>query len=51
VATAFSGREADDGADWKLQPEDIARAIVDLLAYPPRSLLSRIEIRPSRPRT
>jgi NAD(P)-dependent dehydrogenase (short-subunit alcohol dehydrogenase family) len=50
VATGFSGREAADGADWKLQPEDIARAIVDLLAYPSRSLPSRIEIRPSRPR-
>ena len=49
VATGFSGREAGTGADWKLQPEDVALAIVDLLNHPARSLPSRIEIRPSRP--
>jgi 3-oxoacyl-[acyl-carrier protein] reductase len=50
VATGFSGREPGTGADWKLLPEDVARAIVDLLNHPPRSLPSRIELRPSRPR-
>lgn len=50
VATGFSGREPDHGADWKLLPEDVARAIVDVLAFPARSLPSRIELRPSRPR-
>ena len=35
--------------DWKLAPEDVALAIVDLLAHPSRSLPSRLEIRPSRP--
>ena len=50
VATGFSGREPGTGADWKLQPEDIAHAIVDLLNHPARSLPSRIEIRPSRPK-
>jgi NAD(P)-dependent dehydrogenase (short-subunit alcohol dehydrogenase family) len=49
VATGFSGREPGAGADWKLLPEDVAHAIVDLLNHPPRSLPSRIEIRPSRP--
>ena len=49
VATGFSGREADTGADWKLRPEDVAQAIVDVLDHPPRSLPSRIEIRPSQP--
>jgi NAD(P)-dependent dehydrogenase (short-subunit alcohol dehydrogenase family) len=49
VATGFSGREPGSGADWKLQPEDVAHAIVDVLNHPPRSLPSRIEIRPSRP--
>lgn len=49
VATGFSGREPGTGADWKLWPEDVAHAIVDALNHPPRSLPSRIEIRPSRP--
>jgi 3-oxoacyl-[acyl-carrier protein] reductase len=49
VATGFSGREPSTGADWKLQPEDVAQAIVDVLNHPARSLPSRIEIRPARP--
>jgi 3-oxoacyl-[acyl-carrier protein] reductase len=49
VATGFSGRGATDGADWRLLPEDVARVVTDLLAHPPRSLPSRVEIRPSRP--
>jgi 3-oxoacyl-[acyl-carrier protein] reductase len=50
VATGFSGRDAGGGADWKLHPEDVARAIVGALDFPARSLPSRIELRPSRPR-
>ena len=50
VATGFSGREPGTGADWKLLPADVAQAIVDVLNHPPRSLPSRIEIRPSRPK-
>ena len=49
VATGFSGREAPSGVDWKLLPQDVAHAIVDVLNHPARSLPSRIEIRPSRP--
>jgi 3-oxoacyl-[acyl-carrier protein] reductase len=49
VATGFSGRAASAGSDWKLQPEDVANVIVDLLEFPARSLPSRVEIRPSRP--
>jgi 3-oxoacyl-[acyl-carrier protein] reductase len=49
VATGFSGREPATGSDWKLLPEDVAQAIVDVLNHPPRSLPSRVEIRPSRP--
>ncbi len=45
VATSgFSG----DG-DWKIQPEDIGRIVLDLLATPDRTLPSRVEVRPSRP--
>lgn len=49
VATGFSGRESDAGSEWKLHPEDVAQAIVDVLNHPARSLPSRVEIRPSRP--
>lgn len=35
--------------DWKLQGEDIARVLMDLLSFPERALPSKIEIRPSRP--
>jgi len=50
VATGFSGREPGTGADWKLLPDDVAQAIVDVLSHQPRSLPSRIELRPSRPK-
>ena len=52
VATGFSspaGRDNDAGADWKLRPEDVAQAIVDVLNHPARSLPSRVEIRPAKP--
>ena len=48
VNTGFRGQAAEH--DWKLQGEDVARAVLDLLAYPGRALPSRIEMRPSRPR-
>jgi 3-oxoacyl-[acyl-carrier protein] reductase len=35
--------------DWMLAPEDVARAVVDLLRYPGRALPSLVELRPSRP--
>jgi NAD(P)-dependent dehydrogenase (short-subunit alcohol dehydrogenase family) len=50
VATGFSGREPGTGAEWKLLPEDVAEAIVGVLNHPARSLPSRVEIRPSRPK-
>jgi NAD(P)-dependent dehydrogenase (short-subunit alcohol dehydrogenase family) len=49
VATGFTGRASDAGAEWKLHPEDVAQAIIDVLNHPARSLPSRVEIRPSRP--
>ena len=50
VSTEFAGREAGNGSDWKLRPRDVAQVIVDVMRHPARSLPSRIEIRPSRPR-
>jgi len=49
VNTEFGGDEPSDEKSWQLQPEDIARVVMDLLQYPDRALASRIEIRPSRP--
>jgi len=49
VATEFGGRNADEGADWRIASEDVARAVMDVLSYPGRSLTSRIELRPSKP--
>lgn len=48
VNTAFGGHETS-GADWKLSPDDVAQAVIDLLAHPARSLPSRVEIRPAKP--
>jgi NAD(P)-dependent dehydrogenase (short-subunit alcohol dehydrogenase family) len=49
VSTGFGDRGSSGEADWKLAPEDVARAVVDLIAHEPRSLASRVELRPSRP--
>jgi len=49
VNTEFGGDEPSDQKSWQLQPADIARVVMDLLAHPDRSLPSRVEIRPSRP--
>jgi NAD(P)-dependent dehydrogenase (short-subunit alcohol dehydrogenase family) len=48
VATEFNGPRKDD--DWKLSGEDVAEVVMDLLRHPSRSLPSRVEIRPSKPR-
>jgi 3-oxoacyl-[acyl-carrier protein] reductase len=50
VSTGFSGRGEGEGGDWKIGAEDIADIVVDLVTFPARSLPSRIEIRPSRPK-
>ncbi len=47
-ASSGSSR-ASSGDDWKLAPEDVAQAVAELIAFPARSLPSRLEIRPSRP--
>ena len=36
-------------ASWKIQPEDVAEVIMMLLSMPGRTLVSRVEMRPSRP--
>ncbi len=49
VNTHFFGGEPGPEGAWKLQPEDISRVVMDLLAFPGRALPSKVEIRPSRP--
>lgn len=49
VNTEFGGDEPSDAKSWQLQPDDIARVVLNLLQYPDRSLPSRVEIRPSKP--
>jgi 3-oxoacyl-[acyl-carrier protein] reductase len=50
VRTEFSPGGDAEGTDWKLAPEDVAQVVLDLVHHHPRSLPSRVEIRPSRPR-
>ena len=50
VATEFAGGDEAKGADWKTAPEDVADVVCDLLQQNPRSLASRVELRPSKPR-
>ena len=50
VATEFAGGDETKGADWKTAPEDVADVVRDLLQQNPRSLASRVELRPSKPR-
>jgi len=38
------------GAEWKIAPEDISAVVLMLLQMPQRTLVSRVEIRPSKPK-
>jgi short-subunit dehydrogenase len=49
VATGFNNHETSSKDAWKIQPQDIGQAVLNLLTMNPRTLPSKIEIRPSRP--
>jgi NAD(P)-dependent dehydrogenase (short-subunit alcohol dehydrogenase family) len=49
VATHFNNNEPSAKDAWKIQPEDIGVLVTDLLKMNPRTLPSKIEVRPSRP--
>ena len=49
VASYFNGNEPSEKDAWKIQPEDIGKLVVDLLTMHPRTLPSKIEVRPTRP--
>ena len=49
VATHFNDHIPNDTDAWKIQPEDIGQIVADLLNMNPRTLPSKIEVRPSMP--
>ena len=49
VATNFGGHTPNPEDAWKIQPEDVGEMVVDLLKMHPRTLPSKIEVRPSKP--
>ncbi len=49
VATEFADHTPTDADAWKIQPEDIGQLVADLLAMHPRTLPSKVEVRPSKP--
>lgn len=51
VATYFNNHVPNDADAWKIQPEDIGELVADMLMMNPRTLPSKIEVRPSKPPT
>jgi NAD(P)-dependent dehydrogenase (short-subunit alcohol dehydrogenase family) len=49
VATEF-GSGSGTSEDWKIAPQDVADVVVALLQTPERTLISLVEMRPSKPR-
>jgi len=50
VNTEFRQREQSPVRTWKLEPEDCAAAVMQLLSYPREAHVSRVEMRPSQPK-
>ena len=50
VATNFNNHDVTADDAWKIQPEDIGQMVVDLLKMNPRTLPSKIEVRPTMPK-
>jgi len=50
VATNFDNHTPSDADAWKIQPEDIGQIVIDLLKMNPRTLPSKIEVRPTIPK-
>jgi NAD(P)-dependent dehydrogenase (short-subunit alcohol dehydrogenase family) len=50
VDTEFSGKPAPEKSSWKIAPEDIAEIVLTILKMPGRTLISRVEVRPSLPK-
>jgi NAD(P)-dependent dehydrogenase (short-subunit alcohol dehydrogenase family) len=50
VDTEFSGHGSAEKSSWKIAPEDIAEIVIGILKMPRRTLISRVEVRPSLPK-
>jgi 3-oxoacyl-[acyl-carrier protein] reductase len=48
VKTGFSPSTGDDS--WKIAPEDVAEVVLSLLRMPSRTLVSRVDMRPAKPK-
>lgn len=48
VSTHFNNHIPNEADAWKIQPEDIGELVADLLRMNPRTLPSKIEVRPAR---
>ena len=49
VATHFNDHQPNDQDGWKIQIEDLGQMVADLLHMHPRTLPSKVEVRPSQP--
>ena len=49
VATEFGDNPLSEKDAWKIQPEDIGQIVYDLLKMNPRTLPSKVEVRPTKP--
>ncbi len=49
VATYFNNHQPNDQDGWKIQIEDLGQMVVDLMHMHPRTLPSKVEVRPSKP--
>lgn len=49
VATYFNDHNPSSADAWKIQPEDLGQMVVDLLRMHPRTLPSKVEVRPTQP--
>lgn len=49
VSTYFNGHIPSEADAWKIQPEDLGQMVSDLLKINPRTLPSKIEVRPTIP--
>lgn len=49
VSTYFNNHQPSEADSWKIQPEDLGKLVIDLLTMHPRTLPSKVEVRPTIP--
>jgi len=50
VAKSAASKLESPKSDWKIAPEDIGEIVLMMLRMPERTLVSRVEVRPAKPR-